>query len=665
MLFLILTLMQKFLCKKSFIHLSKVTFLDLTFSETDIYLSNQKDTFQVFVDKETGMHDIYLDKNYVSGQASVSRRSADSKRDGGPTEADRSEAGEGESIRITDSVPDYLKLKTTDADYYKLSQFESMDAVDEEDTLSEKRRDEEGDRISREKRKALEDEPDGKADNAHVRRKSKSRHGWHRKRKNLWGSGGLFNEIRRTFPDKSPEELMNLLTILKDLERNSDGLGYARGKRRARHRKNPAGKGSKTHELDFDSVYDLAKYRELVKSLSYNSSALIDEKRKQSRRAITVTDSNKSLRHHNFNLRRKGLKRAGGSASSVLSSSSKRRLSERNGKSRAMKMGEIEAGRLDTYITVGRHNSVLVVRNVQFRLVITLPRDQHNLGSSHFYIILRSLQGGGENDSSIRVNQWNQDGGLGGYKAPTQGTLYFRQDQPHIDLFVFFSVFFSCFFLFLAVCVLLWKMKQTLDARRTRQLQEREMECMASRPFAHILVFVEQPADSIINTVDVGGGGDLLPNSFLTGRFGGLTRERSKFGRYQSRVGTNQQHHVITNPNYNIIHTTSRGGSPISAVVTSNSIMALNTFSAPLTVSNPHRPSGQRELGVIPIAIEPTEDGMAGVGTVIFQLPGGAAAPSHLCLGSALTTKISMPTSSHHHSHKSASLRRRTSTTYC
>ncbi|RUS80434.1 hypothetical protein EGW08_011803, partial [Elysia chlorotica] len=274
---------------------------------------------------------------------------------------------------------------------------------------------------------------------------------------------------------------------------------------------------------------------------------------------------------------------------------------------------EIEAGRLNTYITVGQHNSVLVVRNVQFRLVITLPRDQHNLGSSHFYIILRSLQGG-DNDSSVEVNQWTQDPGLGGHKAPTQGTLYFRQDQPHIDLFVFFSVFFSCFFLFLAVCVLLWKMKQTFDARRTRQLQEREMECMASRPFAHILVL-------------------------------------------------QQQHYQLTNnPNYSsILHNTGRGSTHISAVVNSNSIMALNAYQQ----TPPHRPSGQRELGVIPIAIEPTEDGVAGVGTVVFQLPGGAAAPSHLCLGSALTTKIAMATSSHHHSHKSANLRRRTNTTYC
>uniref|UniRef100_A0A1A8PMV9 Family with sequence similarity 222, member A n=1 Tax=Nothobranchius pienaari TaxID=704102 RepID=A0A1A8PMV9_9TELE len=39
-----------------------------------------------------------------------------------------------------------------------------------------------------------------------------------------------------------------------------------------------------------------------------------------------------------------------------------------------------------------------------------------------------------------------------------------------------------------------------------------------------------------------------------------------------------------------------------------------------------------------PITLEPTEDGMAGVATVLFQLPGGVLAPNRACLGSALVT---------------------------
>jgi hypothetical protein len=75
------------------------------------------------------------------------------------------------------------------------------------------------------------------------------------------------------------------------------------------------------------------------------------------------------------------------------------------------------------------------------------------------------------------------------------------QDQLHIDLFVFFSVFFSCFFLFLSgtriitlgscilntnvflfvyltgflffpACVVLWKLKQMGDLRRARNRKQ-------------------------------------------------------------------------------------------------------------------------------------------------------------------------------------------------
>lgn len=39
-----------------------------------------------------------------------------------------------------------------------------------------------------------------------------------------------------------------------------------------------------------------------------------------------------------------------------------------------------------------------------------------------------------------------------------------------------------------------------------------------------------------------------------------------------------------------------------------------------------------------PITLEPTDDGMAGVATVLIQLPGGILAPNRACLGSALVT---------------------------
>lgn len=48
------------------------------------------------------------------------------------------------------------------------------------------------------------------------------------------------------------------------------------------------------------------------------------------------------------------------------------------------------------------------------------------------------------------------------------GTVLFRQDQIKIELFVFFAVFFSCFFKFLSVCVIIWKIKSLYQRNRLR-----------------------------------------------------------------------------------------------------------------------------------------------------------------------------------------------------
>lgn len=122
---------------------------------------------------------------------------------------------------------------------------------------------------------------------------------------------------------------------------------------------------------------------------------------------------------------------------------------------------------LTTYIEVKKYEDFLLVRNLENRLVVTIPQEVHDLRTTRFYMILR---GAGEE---------------------TYGNLFFRQDQTRIDLFVFFSVFFSCFFLFLAICVVVWKVKQAFDLRRARRLHAAEMKHMASRPFGRIITVVD------------------------------------------------------------------------------------------------------------------------------------------------------------------------------
>lgn len=125
---------------------------------------------------------------------------------------------------------------------------------------------------------------------------------------------------------------------------------------------------------------------------------------------------------------------------------------------------------LATHITLAKGNSLLRVFGMKNRLIITLPQSVHELSKTRFYIAVRAVN----------------------HAVVTTGLIYFRQDQLHIDLFVFFSVFFSCFFLFLAVCVVVWKAKQAADMRRARQRHVVEMLNMAQRPYSSVLLDVSQ-----------------------------------------------------------------------------------------------------------------------------------------------------------------------------
>lgn len=195
---------------------------------------------------------------------------------------------------------------------------------------------------------------------------------------------------------------------------------------------------------------------------------------------------------------------------------------------------------LATYVTIEQRNTLLVVRNLTNRLVLTLPQDKHELGQTKFHIALRAID-----IPSLEIN------GKAAY-----GMIFFRQDQLHIDLFVFFSVFFSCFFLFLAACVVAWKTKQAADVRRARRRHVVEMLHMAKRPFASATILYDRD------------GRNCSPSS-------------------PQRKGRRNK------------------------------------------VVNFHS-------DVRPVAVEPTDDGVAAVATVFIRLPGGGQAPVKLALGSSL-----------------------------
>lgn len=199
-----------------------------------------------------------------------------------------------------------------------------------------------------------------------------------------------------------------------------------------------------------------------------------------------------------------------------------------------------QAKDLITYVTLNQCNTLLRLFGLKNRLVLSLPQNAHNLSATRFFIALRAGSG----------------------PDPSYGSVVFRQDQLHIDLFVFFSVFFSCFFLFLAVCVIIWKLKQAADIRQARRQHVVELLHLAKRPFAHVLL----------------AANSLCDNSTL----------------HEATVVRTNRNHTIND-----------------------------------TAQLPE---------VMLLAIEPTFDHFAAIGTVFISLPGRYKAPLSIALGSALIT---------------------------
>nr|XP_041568334.1 multiple epidermal growth factor-like domains protein 8 [Taeniopygia guttata] len=249
---------------------------------------------------------------------------------------------------------------------------------------------------------------------------------------------------------------------------------------------------------------------------------------------------------------------------------------------------EERAHGLVTYLTVARPVPALVVRGVRDRLVLTYPHAGHALKSTRFYLLVVA---GAE---------------------PCQGLLFFRQDQAHIDLFIFFSVFFSCFFLFLALCVLLWKAKQGLDARHERRRHRQEMSKMAARPFARVTVCFQ----------------------YLGYRSWSVGHQQNHLMGHQNR-SVGHQNHPPRDP-----HPTHRKapqslpGPPKPPPGPPKP--PPGPPKPPPGPPKPPRGAPGGGPGAAPVTLEPTEDGLAAVATLLLQLPGGPGGPPRAALGSAL-----------------------------
>ena len=75
--------------------------------------------------------------------------------------------------------------------------------------------------------------------------------------------------------------------------------------------------------------------------------------------------------------------------------------------------------------------------------------------------------------------------------SPTNGFIKIYQSRMNIDLFVFFSVFFSSFFLFLSIGICFWKVKFAYEIHRRRRTLKHEYHKRMARPFAKIQLFIK------------------------------------------------------------------------------------------------------------------------------------------------------------------------------
>ncbi|KAH9426501.1 Multiple epidermal growth factor-like domains protein 8 [Dermatophagoides pteronyssinus] len=133
-----------------------------------------------------------------------------------------------------------------------------------------------------------------------------------------------------------------------------------------------------------------------------------------------------------------------------------------------------------SYFTMKNWYEIFIVKNVQNRLEITIPYRYHDLRTTRYYLM---IYGSFLNDT---------DGDLAG---KNQANIVVRQDQSRIDLFIFFCVFISCFFLFLSMSIMFWRLKQIIFIHHTRQLQQMELQLMANRPMATITILLDNDND--------------------------------------------------------------------------------------------------------------------------------------------------------------------------
>jgi len=150
---------------------------------------------------------------------------------------------------------------------------------------------------------------------------------------------------------------------------------------------------------------------------------------------------------------------------------------------------------------------IIIVRNLSFehRLTILVSSNQIDFSQENFrcLIVDRPTQEVRSDDLFDPKFPPSSKFSLSDYRAihlstssarissSTNGFIRIYQSRMNIDLFVFFSVFFSSFFLFLSIGICFWKVKFAYELHRRRRTIKHEYHKRMARPFAKIQLLIK------------------------------------------------------------------------------------------------------------------------------------------------------------------------------
>lgn len=122
---------------------------------------------------------------------------------------------------------------------------------------------------------------------------------------------------------------------------------------------------------------------------------------------------------------------------------------------------------LNSFIQYSANPPVLWLQNLTNRATIIASTSDFDLQKTQFYLIVQSKS------------------------SKTIGNVVYIQDQARFELFIFLTVFCSCFVLFISLFVLFWQMKLSRGNNRARDNETIEIQQLSNRPFSRFSLFFE------------------------------------------------------------------------------------------------------------------------------------------------------------------------------